>query len=47
MKDSIELDQEPTTIWLKKGTKRLLDELGARRDTYDDIIRRLIRNKRH
>lgn len=47
MKDSIELDQEPTTIWLKKGTKRLLDELGARRDTYDDIIQRLIGQSRH
>lgn len=47
MKDSIELDQEPTTIWVKKGTKRMLDELGARRDTYDDIIQRLIGQSRH
>jgi len=38
----IELKQEPTTIWIKKGTKKMLDSIGERRDTYDDIITRLI-----
>jgi hypothetical protein len=39
----VELKQSPTTIWLKKGTKNLLDSLGQRKDTYDDIIRALVR----
>ena len=47
MKESIELNQEPTTIWIKKGTKRMLDEMGGRKDTYDDILRRLIEQSGH
>ena len=47
MKESIELNQEPTTIWIKKGTKRMLDEMGERKDTYDDILRRLIEQSGH
>jgi len=42
VKPIIELKQEPTTIWIKKGTKQMLDALGGRKDSYDDIIRRLI-----
>ncbi len=43
MKKTIELKQTPTTVWIKKGTKELLDSLGSRKDTYDDIIRRLVK----
>lgn len=39
----VELKQSPTTIWIKKGTKTLLDSLGERKDTYDDIIRALVK----
>jgi len=43
MNTTIELKQSPTTIWIKKGTKNMLDSLGERKDTYDDIIRSLIK----
>lgn len=44
MKDeqSIELKQYPTTILVKKGTKKMLDAFGERRDSYDDILRKLM-----
>lgn len=42
MKDAVELQLQPTTLWVKKGTKDLLDEFGERKDTYDDIIKKLV-----
>ena len=39
----IELKQTNTTIAIKRGTKVMLDNLGSRSDTYDEIIRKLIR----
>ncbi len=42
MKDAVELQMQPTTLWIKKGTKDLLDEFGERKDTYDDIIKKLV-----
>jgi hypothetical protein len=35
-----------TTVQVKKGTKRILDQLGRKGETYDDIIRQLIRSYR-
>jgi len=40
---TIELKQSNTTISIKRGTKAMLDELAARRDSYDDVIKSLIR----
>ena len=40
---SIELRRGSTTIGVKRDTKKLLDSVGIRGDSYDDIIRRLIR----
>ncbi|MDP2749342.1 MAG: hypothetical protein Q8O89_00745 [Nanoarchaeota archaeon] len=40
---SIELKQYPTTILIKKGTKKMLDAFGERRDSYDDIVRKLMK----
>lgn len=42
------INEEPlklrqTTITVKYGTKRELDNLASRRDSYDDVIRKLIR----
>ena len=34
---------EASTIQLKRQTKRRLDELGRKGETYDDIVRELIR----
>lgn len=36
------LNLSQTTITIKRGTKTLLDSLGTRQDSYDDIIRKLI-----
>jgi len=33
-----------TTVQVKRGTKRILDQLGRKGETYDDIIRQLIRS---
>ncbi|MEM2175486.1 MAG: hypothetical protein QXI58_07710 [Candidatus Micrarchaeia archaeon] len=33
---------EITTIKLKKQTKKMLEELGKKNETYDDIIKKLI-----
>jgi hypothetical protein len=41
--ESVELRLSNTNISLKRGTKKLLDELGTRKDSYDDIIRKLIK----
>jgi len=35
-----------TTVQVKRGTKRILDQLGRKGETYDDIIRQLIRSNR-
>ncbi|MBU1199152.1 MAG: hypothetical protein KKF46_06720 [Nanoarchaeota archaeon] len=44
---NVELKLSPTTISLKRGTKYLLDSFGDKRDSYDDIIRTLVKeNKR-
>jgi Arc/MetJ family transcription regulator len=32
-----------TTICVKPETKKLLQEIGVKRETYDEIIRRLVR----
>lgn len=40
---SIELKLRPTSITIKKGTKDLLDLLGTKNESYDDVIRRLVR----
>ncbi|MFH1175052.1 MAG: hypothetical protein V1725_08030 [archaeon] len=47
MKKPLVLKEEPTTIRLKKGTKQLLESLGDRNDSFDDIIRKLIRQVQH
>ncbi|MBI5390273.1 hypothetical protein HZB02_02190 [Candidatus Woesearchaeota archaeon] len=39
----LELKQMRTTLWIKKGTKKKLDEIGERKDTYDDILLKLLR----
>ncbi|NHV97392.1 MAG: hypothetical protein HA494_06360 [Thaumarchaeota archaeon] len=31
-----------TTIKLKQQTKKMLEELGKKNETYDDIVKRLI-----
>jgi len=38
----MDLRQQPTTIWVKKGTKDELDSYGARKDSYDDIIKKIV-----
>jgi hypothetical protein len=38
----VELKQSLTTIAIKRGTKKLLDDIGEKRDSYDDIITKLI-----
>lgn len=43
MKSTITLKLRDTTIALKKGTKDLLDSLGSKKESYDEIIRKLIR----
>jgi len=35
-----------TTVQVKRGTKRILDQLGRKGETYDDVIRQLIRSHR-
>lgn len=45
IKEPIELKLSSTNISIKRGTKKLLDELGTRKDSYYDIIRRLIKEK--
>lgn len=40
--EPIDLRQKPTTIWIKKGTKDELDSYGSRKDSYDDIIKKLL-----
>lgn len=44
--DSVELRLSPTSITVKRGTKRLLDSLGSKRESYDEIIRRLVRENK-
>jgi len=36
------INDEMTTIPLKKGTRDLLKEVGKKNETYDDLILRLI-----
>jgi len=43
MKSTITLKLRGTTIALKKGTKDLLDSLGSKKESYDEIIRKIIR----
>ena len=43
MKDDFDLKHRKINIVLNASTKQELDELGSRRDSYDDIIRKLIR----
>ena len=35
-----------TTVQVRRGTKRILDRIGRKGETYDDIIRQLIRSYR-
>ncbi len=42
----IELKLSTTTIGIKRGTKKKLDSLGSRKETYDDIIRKIIHDNR-
>jgi len=41
--EQIEFKLAPTTISIKRGTKKELDKIALRRDSYDDVIRRLIK----
>lgn len=41
-KESIELKLSNTTITIKRGIKKQLDDLGRRKESYNDIIRKLI-----
>ena len=36
------IDNKYTNIRLKKATVQILKEIGKKKETYDDIIRRLI-----
>jgi len=36
------MKNEKTSIAVSRSTKDMLDKIGAKGDTYDDIIRRLI-----
>ena len=40
------LNLSKTTVTIKRGTKTLLDTLGTRQDSYDDIIRKLIKENK-
>ena len=40
--EKTDLRQKPTTVWIKKGTKDELDSYGSRKDSYDDIIKKLL-----
>lgn len=40
--NQIDLRQRPTTIWIKKGTKDELDSHGSRKDSYDEIIKKVL-----
>lgn len=44
LKELIEFKLGPTTIQIRRGTKQILDTLGQRRDSYDDIIKKLIKD---
>lgn len=36
------MPEEMTTIWVSKVTKKRLDELGAFKETYDKVLKRII-----
>lgn len=42
MVTQVEIPKDDTTIRIKLDTKHRLDLLGAKNDTYDDIIKRLL-----
>lgn len=39
------MTKKATTIWIKPATKAMLDRLGDKKDTYDSVIRRLLRGR--
>lgn len=41
----MEEKEDKTTIWISRKTKKLLDSIGNKGDTYEDIILRLIKKK--
>ena len=41
----LELSTSKTTISIQRGTKKILDDLGMRNESYDDIIRRILKEK--
>ena len=38
------MENENTTIWISKSTKARLDSLGTFKESYDDLISRLVEN---
>ncbi len=37
--------EKSTTLWIKPSTKTMLDKVGSKGETYDDIIRRLLQKE--